>query len=142
MSTERTTIPAPGPMDGETTDAASWVRASLDRCRVLETRRSLDPGTKPVLVFAIRWAPFGGATAEDLFLNFGVGRQRFLQLVRKALSARSTDDPRTRHLKKQLLLTLAWAWRAGPDISDLPDLPSTDVGTHRVPPRPQGCRRS
>ncbi|NUP25563.1 MAG: hypothetical protein HOQ44_02540, partial [Nocardia sp.] len=103
MSAERATGPAPGPMDGKITDAASWVRTSLDRCRFLETRRSLDPGTKPALVFAIRWAPFGGATTEELFLNFGVGRQRFLELVRKALSARTTDDPRSRHLKKQLL---------------------------------------
>lgn len=87
------------------------VRAALERCRVLDTMRSLDPSAKPVLVFAIRWAPAGGATAEEVYLNFGVSRPRFLRLVGQALSPRIADDPRTRRSKQQLLRALARAWR-------------------------------
>ncbi|MFI5718832.1 hypothetical protein [Nocardia sp. NPDC051750] len=92
----------------------SWVRTALQQCRALEMSRAVDPKALPAIVFAIRWAPFGGAGPEELFMNFGVTRQRFLQMVRAALSPHGSDDPRTRQVKRHLLLSLSWAWRADP----------------------------
>ncbi|MGW5381347.1 hypothetical protein [Nocardia sp. NPDC003963] len=112
--------------EADTPPATSWVRTALQQCAVLETARSLAPGTKPLLVFAIRWAPFGGATAEEVFLTFGVTRRKFLQMTVEALDSRAFDDPRMGRLKKQLSLTLTRAWRADPTGAPL---------ENSVPPR-------
>ncbi|WP_431970348.1 hypothetical protein [Nocardia sp. bgisy134] len=93
---------------------ASWVRTALHQCHTLETGKSFDPHSKSVVVFAIRWAPFGGATTEEVFLNFGVSRQRFLHMVSDALSPRRSDNQRNRQLKKYLLQSLNLAWGANP----------------------------
>ncbi|WP_157112098.1 hypothetical protein [Nocardia beijingensis] len=55
-----------------------WVRTLLEQYRLLETSRSIDGESRSVIVFAIHWAPFGGATTEELFVNFGVARPRFV----------------------------------------------------------------
>ncbi len=107
-------MPAPEQTNADA-PATSWVRTALQQCAVLETARSLVPGTKALIVFAIRWAPFGGASAEEVFLNFGVTRNQFLRITAEALSPRRTDDPRMYQLKKHLLMTLAQAWRKDPE---------------------------
>ena len=101
--------PDPGVSPG-----TSWVRVALQQCRALEMGRALDAKVLPLVGFAVRWAPFGGAGTEELFLAFGVTRQRFLELVGEALRPRDSDDPRTRQLKGHLRESLAWAWRADP----------------------------
>lgn len=93
---------------------SSWVRDSLQQCRALEMGRALDAKVLPLVGFAIRWAPFGGAEPEELFRKFGVTRQRFLELVAEALKPRGSDDPHTRQLKRHLQVTLARAWRSEP----------------------------
>lgn len=106
--------------NADPTPGTAWVRTSLNECRELETGRSLDAGSRTVIDFAIRWAPFGGATAEELFAHFGVTRPRFWQLVSTALTPRSSDDPRARHLKRRLLLALAQAWRVDAGVLGRP----------------------
>lgn len=101
--------PGPGVSCG-----TSWVRIALQQCRALEMGRALDAKAMPMAGFAIRWAPFGGAGAEELFLNFGVTRQRFLELVTEALSPRGCDDPHARELKGHLRRSVVRAWRADP----------------------------
>ncbi|WP_416566575.1 hypothetical protein [Nocardia testacea] len=100
--------------------ATTWVRTALRQCAALDAAKSLLPGTKPVLVFAIRWAPFGGATAEELFVNFGVGRRQFLRMTDAALAPRRSDDPRTSQLKQHLLMLLTQAWRPDRDTDSTP----------------------
>lgn len=121
-------------------DGTSWVRTALQQCRMLELRNALDPVQKQVIVFAIRWAPFGGAGAEELFSTFGVTRKRFLQMIREALGRRPSDDTRAQELKKHLLLSLAWAWRAdaaaaeragSPDATRPAGATPADLGDHR-----------
>ncbi|MFE3002065.1 hypothetical protein ACFXG4_44735 [Nocardia sp. NPDC059246] len=95
--------------------AAWWVRTSLQQYRLLERDRSVDPNSRSVIVFAIQWAPFGGVGADELFVNFGVTRKRFLQMVGEALGPRATDNQSVRGLKRCLLEALTRAWRDGPD---------------------------
>lgn len=106
LSTDR---PDPGFSFG-----TSWVRNAVQQCRALEMGRALNAEVLPLVGFAIRWAPFGGAGAEELFLKFGVTRRRFLELVADALRPRDSDDPRARQLKNHLRESLALAWRAEP----------------------------
>lgn len=96
--------------------SASWVRIAMQQCRALEMGRAVDVEVLPLVGFAIRWAPFGGAGAEELFWRFGVTRRRFLELVGEGLCPRDRDEPRTRQLKEQLRETLALAWRADPAL--------------------------
>ncbi|WP_280436978.1 hypothetical protein [Nocardia carnea] len=114
--------------DPEFSCGVSWVRIALQQCRALEIGRAVDAATLPLVGFAIRWAPFGGAGAEEIFLKFGVTRQRFLELVAEALRPRGSDDPRTRQLKRHLQESLARAWWADPGDgarSGPPAAPST-----------------
>jgi hypothetical protein len=90
----------------------------------------LLPGTKPILVFAIRWAPFGGATAEELFVNFGVTRQQFLRMTGAALTTRRSDDPRTSQLKQHLMMSLSQAWRPDREAESMPTAPAQGAGEH------------
>lgn len=113
-------MPAPDRPHTDFAVATTWVRTALRQCAALDATRSLLPGTKPMLVFAIRWAPFGGATAEELFVNFGVTRQQFLRMTGAALAARRSDDPRTSQLKQHLLMLLTQAWRADRDAESTP----------------------
>ncbi|MEV0104834.1 hypothetical protein AB0H42_00620 [Nocardia sp. NPDC050799] len=120
-------MPAPDRPHTDFSVATPWVRTALRQCAALDATKSLLPGTKPMLVFAIRWAPFGGATAEELFVNFGVTRQQFLRMIGAALAARRSDDPRTSQLKQHLLMLQTQAWR-----------PDRDAGSTPVTARPNG----
>ncbi|MCX0275034.1 hypothetical protein NLM24_30940 [Nocardia zapadnayensis] len=113
-------MPAPDRSHTDYSIATTWVRTALRQCAALDATKSLLPGTKPMLVFAIRWAPFGGATAEELFVNFGVTRQQFLRMTGAALAARRSDDPRTSQLKQHLLMLLTQAWRPDRDTESTP----------------------
>ena len=119
----------------------SWVRTALQQCRALEMGRALNAEVLPLVGFAIRWAPFGGAGAEELFLKFGMTRRRFLVLVAEALRPRNSDDPRTRQLKNHLRESLTLAWRADPG-APTPGTRSGTAATHRpVTSTPSAHRR-
>jgi hypothetical protein len=90
---------------------AAWVRTSLRRCELLEGAKSLDAAAKSLISFAIRWAPFGGATAGELLVTFGVTRRQFLQMVEEALRPRRTDSVEVRGLKRHLQDSLTQTWR-------------------------------
>lgn len=100
--------------DAEHRYDASWVRTALRQCELLESARSLDAAAKCLVGFAIRWAPFGGATSGELLVTYGVTRQRFLQMVDEALHPRRTDGVKARGLKRHLQDSLAQAWRMAP----------------------------
>ncbi|WP_433685973.1 hypothetical protein [Nocardia sp. CA-119907] len=70
-----------------------------------------------MIKFAIKWAPFGGASTGELLATFGVDRWRFAQMIREALHPRAGDRRDVRALKRSLLDLLTWAWRMYPDSS-------------------------
>lgn len=39
-----------------------------------------------MIAFALRWAPFGGGSTEDIWLTFGVGERVFFQRLQRVLS--------------------------------------------------------
>ncbi|MCP2318009.1 putative OB-fold protein, contains Zn-ribbon domain [Nocardia amikacinitolerans] len=88
----------------------SWMRAALDQCDRLAGAGCLDAAAKSLIGFAIRWAPFGGATAGELLVTFGVTRRRFLLMVDEALCPRGSDSIAVRELKGRLLESLTEAW--------------------------------
>ncbi|MCP2298555.1 putative OB-fold protein, contains Zn-ribbon domain [Nocardia amikacinitolerans] len=89
----------------------SWMREALDRCDRLAGSGCLDAAAKSLIGFAIRWAPFGGATAGELLVTFGVTRRRFLLMVDEALCPRGSDSIAVRELKGHLRESLAEAWQ-------------------------------
>ncbi|WP_433600778.1 Zn-ribbon domain-containing OB-fold protein [Nocardia sp. CA-135953] len=93
---------------------AWWVRTSLRECELMESAKALDATAKALISFAIRWAPFGGATAGELLVTFGVTRRRFLHMVEEALDPRRTDSVKVRGLKHHLRDALAQAWQTSP----------------------------
>ncbi|MEV6059938.1 hypothetical protein AB0L62_08025 [Nocardia asteroides] len=109
-------IPSPDDRDPHCSDGKAWVRLSLRQLDYLSTVRSIDLDAVAVIEFAIRWAPFGGASAGDLLVAFGVGPQRFMELVRAELQPGRGDYREARWLKGVLMDALNAAWR----IDDLP----------------------
>ena len=89
---------------------SSWVRSSLSQLDFLCATRSVDAEAQRVVDFAVRWAPFGGASSGDLLVTFGVERTRFLEMVRTGLQLRRADNDEARWLKGRLLDALALAW--------------------------------
>ncbi|MBF4999158.1 hypothetical protein IRT45_18585 [Nocardia sp. BSTN01] len=104
----------------------AWVRTSLQQCRLLERDGYLDPHARSIVVFAIHWAPFGGADSSELLVRFGVARRRFLQMLQAALAPGRTDNRETRGLKQHLLAALDYAWNPSRDPALLPDLVNGD----------------
>ncbi|MET8873203.1 OB-fold domain-containing protein [Nocardia sp. NPDC004604] len=98
-----------------TTHALEWVRSSMTHCDFLAATKSLNTDARSVVEFAIRRAPSGGASAGELLVAFGVTRWRFVQMIREALVQRPGDTRDARTLKRNLLDSLSWAWRAYPD---------------------------
>ncbi|MEV5646781.1 hypothetical protein AB0L57_00895 [Nocardia sp. NPDC052254] len=93
-------------VDIDTMYGSCWVLSSLSQLDHLYRGRSIDADAQCVIEFAIRWAPFGGADPADLLVAFGVGRRRFLELVREGLRPRQTDNREARWLKQRLLDSL------------------------------------
>lgn len=93
---------------------AAWLRRSLGVCNFLEQSRALCPADGAVVTFAVRWAPFGGSSPEDLLVTFGVGRARFVSMLRTALTPRDNDVHQAREMKRTLLTELAEPWGARP----------------------------
>ncbi|WP_146161158.1 hypothetical protein [Nocardia sp. MDA0666] len=109
---------------GELTGAAprvtydsSWVRSSLSQLDYLYSARAVDVDLRPVIDFAIRWAPFGGAGAGELLVSFGVGRRRFVEMVHAGLRPRRTDNQEARWLERGLLDALASAWKVDDSVA-------------------------
>lgn len=98
---------------------SAWVRSSLDQCHFLMAEKTIGADARSVIDFAIRWAPFGGASAGDVLVTFGVDRWRFVQMVRAALHPCAADSSNTRAVKRNLSDALTWAWRAIPGSSVL-----------------------
>ncbi|MFF0457777.1 hypothetical protein [Nocardia africana] len=91
----------------------------------------MDSDAKTVIMFAIRWAPFGGAPAEELMITFGVTRWRFLHMIRQALRPRAGDRKDARTVKRHLLEVVNWSWHAYPDSSSSRlNYQSDTVGTY------------
>ncbi|MFE2996722.1 hypothetical protein ACFXG4_17095 [Nocardia sp. NPDC059246] len=90
---------------------AFWVRSALSQLEFLASGRSIEPETRSVIEFAIRWAPYGGASAGDLFVTFGVDRRRFMTLLEEGLWTRRSDSSEERWFKQRLSDALTSAWR-------------------------------
>ncbi|MQY21464.1 Zn-ribbon domain-containing OB-fold protein [Nocardia macrotermitis] len=92
-----------------------WVRSCLHQCDFLATSRSLDAEARALIRFAIQWAPFGGASAEELLVTFGVTRWRFVQAIRENLRPRTGDSRTVRTFKRNLLDALSLGWQIYPN---------------------------
>lgn len=90
---------------------AFWVRSALSQLEFLASGRSIEPDTRSVIEFAIRWAPYGGASAGELLVAFGVDRRRFMTLLEEGLSIRRSDNSEQRWFKQKLSDALTSAWR-------------------------------
>ncbi|MGW0041827.1 hypothetical protein [Rhodococcus sp. NPDC003348] len=86
------------------------IRVWLRQCDFLDRSHALSPHAVWVVGFAIRWAPFGGASAAELLETFGVTPARFRQLLRECLDPRGTADGRIRAMKYELSESLLGAW--------------------------------
>jgi len=64
-----------------------WVRSALSQLEFLASGQAVDAGTRRLIEFAIRWAPFGGS--DDLLVTFGVDRRRFVALIDEGLGVKS-----------------------------------------------------
>ncbi|MGV9865540.1 hypothetical protein [Rhodococcus koreensis] len=91
-----------------------WLRQSLHVCDLLTSVHSISPADRALVAFAIEWAPYGGADTEDLFIAFGVHRNRFLYLLRAAMTPRPSDLGHLRNLKTTLCTDLLRAWNDTP----------------------------
>lgn len=92
-----------------------WVRRSLGWCDLLRRERSLTGTEQALVVYAIEWAPYGGADAESVFVKFGVHRSKFLHMVQAAMMPRSTEPRRFTAVKAGLCQELLHAWQPSPD---------------------------
>ncbi|MGW5113406.1 hypothetical protein [Nocardia sp. NPDC004123] len=79
--------------------------------------KSVDADARSMIMFAIRWAPFGGAPSDELMITFGVSRWRFLQIIRHTLRPRISDRGDEQTIKRNLLEVVNWSWQAYPDSS-------------------------
>lgn len=52
----------------------------------------------PLVAFAVLWEPFGGASASDVFVEFGLGVGEYRRRLRERLDAHDRDclDPALR----------------------------------------------
>lgn len=87
-----------------------WVRSALSQLDFLTTTRAMPMEAAPAVRYAIEWAPFGGAGAGDLLVEFGADRGRFLEMVYDGLRIRRDDNSEARWLKQRLSSSLAVAW--------------------------------
>ncbi|MDV7245157.1 MULTISPECIES: hypothetical protein [Rhodococcus] len=105
-----------------------WLRQSLHACDLLTSVHSISPTDRALVAFAIEWAPYGGADAEDLFIRFGVQRNRFLHLLQAAMTPRPSDLGHLRNLKTTLCNDLLRAWNDTPPQRELvPQVIGTEV---------------
>ncbi|MEU2001745.1 hypothetical protein ACH47B_08880 [Rhodococcus sp. NPDC019627] len=103
----QTGIPADSPQ-------LDWSRQALRACDLLASVQSISSSDRALVAFAIEWAPYGGADAEELFIKFGVQRNRFLVLLQAAMTPRPSDLARLRILKASLCDDLVRAWNGSP----------------------------
>lgn len=109
MTTPTPTTETDTPMSG-TTCSTERIRLWLKQCEFLDRTGAVGPHAKWVITFAIKWAPFGGASAAELLETFGVTPARYLQLLRESLDPRGTADRRLQALKCELGEGLLGAW--------------------------------
>ncbi|MGW0043623.1 hypothetical protein [Rhodococcus sp. NPDC003348] len=110
--TEEFLIPEQCAPDGARKLDVIWLRRSLGICGYLERVHSLSSSDRPLVTFAIMWAPYGGSRPEDLLVTFGVHRAEFHSLLAAALAPKNAEDPQARNLKKLLHDDLVRAWNA------------------------------
>ncbi|MFF3567657.1 hypothetical protein [Nocardia jiangxiensis] len=101
----------PDPAAARVDYGSSWVRSSLRQLDSFRRSHAVDIDASQVIAFAIRWAPFGGASTGELLVVFGVGRRRFVEMLSTGLEPRRTDTPEIRLRKRTLLNALRSAWR-------------------------------
>ena len=51
---------------------AAWIEANRKRSHP-------DTESERLIEFAVRWAPFGGATEEEILVHFGMTPRRFIE---------------------------------------------------------------
>ncbi|MDH6280096.1 hypothetical protein [Prescottella agglutinans] len=82
------------PLPVRTTRSATALRHPPEFLSMLPNRYRPGPGTgvsredHELLAYATAWAPFGGPSAEDLLLRFGMSPSRFRTRVREIVARR------------------------------------------------------
>jgi hypothetical protein len=108
-----------------------WLRRSLGICTYLERTASLRPADRALVSFAIMWAPYGGSSAEDLMVTFGVRRAQFVGRVAQVLDPVAAEDEQVRRLKNALREELVAAWTAHGRARDRDSEPAGRIVSER-----------
>ncbi|KIM17739.1 hypothetical protein NOU13_20240 [Rhodococcus erythropolis] len=68
--------------------------ANTHECQVRRAKRSRNRGSyaDDLVDFAILWRPWNGATAEDIFVTFGLSPRTYYNRLRSALSGPAGSD--------------------------------------------------
>ncbi|MCZ4522273.1 hypothetical protein O4220_27445 [Rhodococcus ruber] len=58
-----------------------------------------EQSSDPLVAFAVVWEPFGGASASDVFVEFGLGMGEYRRRLREQLNGSAGDcvEPAVRH---------------------------------------------
>ncbi|WP_128970212.1 hypothetical protein [Rhodococcus opacus] len=85
---------SPSSVDAITDDLNAYRRQRRDRMST-ERRRArhqeLTGATPDLIRFAQKWAPYGGAPAEEIFVRYGMTTERFLCVLADATSSPDCD---------------------------------------------------
>lgn len=112
--------------DGGETLVAQLEKYRIDRRRRVQSKlrsavgRAASQDEDMLVTFASRWAPYGGAPDEEVFINFGMPMHRFREKLREAVMAGFCDPRNADYLIDVYRLS-------GSDrIQDSPQLLATD----------------
>ncbi|AII10948.1 hypothetical protein [Rhodococcus opacus] len=70
---------------------AAWIEAN-------RKRNHPDPEAEILIEFASMWAPYGGATEEQIFLHFGMAKRRFVERLWQVLPESHCGEDEIRSL--------------------------------------------
>ncbi|MFF1946317.1 DUF3263 domain-containing protein [Rhodococcus qingshengii] len=62
----------------------------------------MDLEDRHLLDFARKWAPYGGPSADEIFVNFGMSNDRYWQRLREALETNRIEGSEAAVLWRQL----------------------------------------
>jgi hypothetical protein len=79
-----TTLTAPPVQKRQPVDAPTPRRRKTERRKTADTwPRGRDD--HDLLTFAIRWLPYGGGPDDEIFINFGMTRQHYLERLHEVI---------------------------------------------------------
>lgn len=65
-----------------------------------QTHSDLSTEAREILIFATTWAPYGGPSSDELFVQFGMPTSRFVQHLWSVLDLNNIDPDLTQILER------------------------------------------